>query len=196
MNGEPKDYGQSGMVPGVTFARIDYAGYGGTAGKLGGDCANKDFGGKGQALIIQQKEGAPGKQLMDEAMEKELKAAAPGVEIVGRIIVESRADGLTKVGQVLQAHPGLNVVVSNHDEGALGAMSAFEGAGNKSHCFVASGGNDEVLKSVDAGALYGVAGLDFGGDMMQTFDAIATMLKDPKAAGRQLSVPMNVRTRK
>lgn len=195
VNGEPGDYGFDGMVPGVSFGKIDYEGYGAITGTLGGECANKDFGGKGKALLIGMKEGTAGKAEIEGTMEKKLTEVAPGVEVVASIISTERADALTKVSQVLQAHPDLNVVVSANDEGALGAMGAFEAAGNKSTCIVASGGNDEVLKSIDAGHLYGAAALNFKGDMVQTFDTIAEMLKDPSAPGKQLYVPMEKKAR-
>ena len=195
VNGEPKDYGFDGMVPGVSFGKIDYEGYGAITGALGGECANKDFGGKGKALLIGMKEGTAGKAEIEGTMEKKLTEVAPGVDVVASIIATERADALTKVSQVLQAHPDLNIVVSANDEGALGAMGAFEAAGNKSTCIVASGGNDEVLKSIGDSHLYGAAALNFKGDMVQTFETIAEMLKDPSAPGKQLYVPMEKKER-
>ena len=195
LNGVPKDYGYDGMIPGVTFAQIDYTAFGGKAGEMAGQCANEKLGGKGKALLIQSKEGTAGKAEIDSNQESQLLAAAPGVEIVDRIITSERAETLDKVSQILQAHPDINVVVTAHDEGGLGALGAFEAAGIEIPCLVDAGGNDEVLKDVADGKIYASVALNFQGDLMQTFDSIEMMLKDPTAPGRQTSVPLDVKTK-
>ncbi len=195
VTGYPAEYGFEGMVPGITFANLDQAAFGGGAGTLAGECANKVLGGKGKALIIQQREGTSGKAEIDAAIVENLAAAAPGVEVVSTIITTERAESLTKVGQVLQANPDINVVVTAHDEGGLGALGAFEAAGKEIPCLVDMGGNAEVLAAVESGAMYGAVALDFQGDLMQTFDAFKTMLADPTAPGRQQTVPLTIKTR-
>jgi ribose transport system substrate-binding protein len=183
------------MVPGITFANLDHAAFGGGAGTLAGQCANDVLGGTGKALIIQQKEGTSGKAEIDTAIVENLAAAAPGVEVVATIITTERGESLTKVSQVLQANPDINVVVSAHDEGGLGALGAFEAAGKEIPCLVDMGGNAEVLAAVESGAMYGAVALNFEGDLMQTFDAIKTMLADPSALGRQQTIPLTIKTR-
>lgn len=195
VNGVPGEYGFDGMIPGVTFANIDYTAFGGEAGKLAAQCANDALGGTGQALLIQSTEGTAGKAEIDAAMEAELAAGAPGVTVVQTIITAERAESLNKVSQVLQAHPDINVVISAHDEGGLGALGAFEAAGKEIPCLIDMGGNDEVLASVESGTMYGAVALNFGADLMATFDAVKTMLADPAADGRQQSVPLDVKTR-
>ncbi len=192
VNGVPADYGFDGMQPGVTFANIDYQAFGGQGGDLAAECANAKLGGAGKALIIQNKEGTAGKAEVDAAMEGQLKAGAPGVEVVQTLITTDRAESLEKVSQALQANPDINVVISAHDEGGLGALGAFEAAGKEIPCLVDLGGNAEVVAAVDAGQMYGAVVLNFEGDLMQTFDAVEAMMKDPAAMGRQQSVPMVV----
>lgn len=195
VTGYPAEYGFEGMVPGITFANLDHAAFGGGAGTLAGQCANDVLGGTGKALIIQQKEGTSGKAEIDTAIVENLAAAAPGVEVVATIITTERGESLTKVSQVLQANPDINVVVSAHDEGGLGALGAFEAAGKEIPCLVDMGGNAEVLAAVESGAMYGAVALNFEGDLMQTFDAIKTMLADPSALGRQQTIPLTIKTR-
>lgn len=195
VNGLPAEYGAEGMMPGVTFANIDYAAFGGKGGELAAQCANEKLGGKGKALLFQNKEGVAGKADMEAAMVAQLNAGAPGVEVAQTLIATERAEALTKVGQVLQAHPDINVVVSVNDEGGLGAMGAFEAAGIEIPCLIDLGGNDEVLAAVDAGSMYGAVALNFKADLMQTFDAIKTMLADPSANGNQLTVPLDVKVK-
>lgn len=196
VNGEPKDYSIEGMTPGVTFAKIDYAAFGGQAGELAAKCATDNLGGKGKALTIQFKEGTAGKEDIEKNMHEQLAKGAPGVEIVQSIITSERAETLQKVSQVLQAHPDINVVVTAHDEGGLGALGAFEAAGKTVPCLVDAGGNDEVLKAVDDGKMYASVALNFKADLMQTFDSIAAMLKDPAAPGKQTAVPLDVKIKK
>lgn len=195
LNGEPKDYGQSGMIPGVTFAKIDYTAFGGKAGELAAKCANDNLGGAGKALTIQFKEGTVGKADIETAMLARFKAASPKSEVVQTIITSERAETIDKVSQVLQAHPDINVVITAHDEGGLGALGAFEAAGKPMPCLVDAGGNEEVLKKVAEGKIYGSVALNFGADLMQTFDSIEKMLKDPKAPGAQTAVPLDVKTK-
>ena len=195
MNGEPKDYGFDGMVPGVTFAKIDYTAFGGKTGEMGAQCANEKLGGAGKALLVLQKEGTAGKADIDAAMQAQFAAGSPGSSVVATIITSERAESLDKVAQVLQAHPDINVVMTAHDEGALGALGAFEAAGLEMPCLIDAGGNDEVLGKVAEGKIYASVALNFKGDLMQTFDSIAIMLKDPAAPGMQTAVPLDVKTK-
>jgi ribose transport system substrate-binding protein len=195
VNGEPKDYGFDGMIPGVTFAKIDYAIFGGKAGELAGQCANDKLGGAGKALLIQSKEGTAGKADIDSQTAAQLAATSPGTEVVATVVTSERAETLDKVSQVLQAHPDINVVVASHDEGGLGALGAFEAAGLTVPCIVDAGGNDEVLKAVADGKMYASVALNFQADLMQTFDSIGAMLKDPTAPGTQTAVPLDIKTK-
>ena len=190
LNGVPEDYGFSGMQAGVTFARINYEQFGGTVGELLGQCINENLDGNAQVIFLQSAEGTAGKQEIEEAMEANLAELAPNAEIVATAIVSERAEAQNTVSQLLQAHPEANAVMTTNDEGGLGALGAFEAAGLTLPCLVDAGGNDEVLAAVESGEMYGAAALDFQGDMMQTFDAVAAMLEDPSALGTQLEVPV------
>lgn len=190
LNGVPEDYGYNGMQAGVTFARINYEKFGGTVGELLGQCVNEKLGGSAKVIFLQSAEGTAGKQEIEESMQGKLAELAPGAEIVATAIISERAEGQNTVGQILQANPDANAVMTTNDEGGLGALGAFKAAGTELPCLVDAGGNDEVLAAVESGEMYGAAALDFQGDMMQTFEAVATMLADPSAPGAQLEVPV------
>ena len=190
LNGVPEDYGYSGMQAGVTFARINYEKFGGTVGELLGQCVNEKLGGSAKVIFLQSAEGTAGKQEIEESMQGKLAELAPGAEIVATAIISERAEGQNTVSQILQANPDANAVMTTNDEGGLGALGAFKAAGTELPCLVDAGGNDEVLAAVESGEMYGAAALDFQGDMMQTFEAVATMLADPSAPGAQLEVPV------
>jgi len=192
LNGVPADYGYKEMQPGVTFARINYEGFGGAIGDLLGQCVKAKLNGNAKVIFMQSAEGTAGKQEMEKAMTDKLAALAPGAKIVANAIVKERAEAQTSVGQILQANPDANAVMTTNDEGGLGALGAFKAAGKELPCLVDGGGNAEVLAAVKSGDMYGAAALEFEKDMMQTFDAVATMLKDPSAPGKQLEVPLGI----
>ena len=190
LNGVPEDYGYNGMQAGVTFARINYEKFGGTVGELLGQCVNEKLGGSAKVIFLQSAEGTAGKQEIEESMQGKLAELAPGAEIVATAIISERAEGQNTVSQILQANPDANAVMTTNDEGGLGALGAFKAAGTELPRLVDAGGNDEVLAAVESGEMYGAEALDFQGDMMQTFEAVATMLADPSAPGAQLEVPV------
>ena len=123
-----------------------------------------------------------------------LKAAAPDAKIVQTVVVKDRATGQTDIGNALQGHPNLNAVMSSTDEGALGAIGAFDAAGKKLPCVADFGGNDEVLADVKAGTIYASVALQFEADMTQSFDTLVKMQADPKANGQVLIVPQKIIT--
>lgn len=190
LNGVPEDYGLSGMQAGLTFARINYEKFGGTTGELLGQCINAKLGGTAKVIFLQSAEGTAGKAEIEGNMEAKLMELAPNAEIVATAIVSERAEAQTTVSQLLQAHPDANAVMTTNDEGGLGALGAFKAAGLEIPCLVDAGGNEEVLAAVQSGEMYGAAALDFQADMMQTFEAVAAMLMDPTALGKQLEVPV------
>jgi ABC-type sugar transport system substrate-binding protein len=190
LNGVPADYGYDGLQPGVTFARINYEKFGGTVGTLTGECITKKLGGKGKVIFMASTEGTAGKKEEEEAMTKALAAAAPNAQIVATEIAKDRAEAQTKVSQLLLAHPDANAVMTTNDEGGLGALGAFKAAGKAIPCLVDAGGNEEVIAAVKSGEIYGAAVLEFEKDLMQTFESVASMLKDPSAPGKQTEVPV------
>lgn len=75
-------------------------------------------------------------------------------EVVAEADVFTEEKGFTDVTAILQAHPDLDLIITNNDGGALGALSAVTAAGFKvgSEIGVAAGGIDErLLDEVAAG---------------------------------------------
>ena len=101
-----------------------------------------------------------------------------------------------RIGQfyVLQGQPGLNAIMTANDEGALGGLGAFTAASRQLPCVTDFGGNDEVLKDVQAGKIYASVALQFQADMTASFDTLVKMQADPKANGEVLVVPQKVVT--
>ena len=195
VNGVPEDYGLDGLVPGISFATIDYTALGQAAGEALGDCINERLDGEAQVIVEQYTPGSAGKEDIESAALEALSATAPGAEVVTSLVADARAQAQTDVGAALQGNPDANAVLGSNDEGSLGAVGAFAAAGKELPCIVdGSGGNDESLAAVESGDLYAVVALQFADDMTQTVDTLTDMLEDPTATGKQLTTPQRVVT--
>jgi len=192
LNGVPADYGFSGPQKGLAFGRIDYNKVGAAMGALAGECINAKAGGNAEVLMMTSQPGTAGKEEQDAATLKWLAKTAPNAKVVQTIVIKDRAGAQQDVAAALQAHPNIKAVTGGNDEGALGALSAFQAAGKSVPCITENGGNDEVLADVKAGKIYGSAALDFKGDLMQTMGELARLLKDPTSTGKLLSVPVSI----
>ena len=189
----PTEYGYNGAQPGVSFAYIDYTAAGTALGDQLGKCLTEKNGGKGDVLFNAVL-GRPGRQgrVRGRGQGGARQGGAPGAKIVQELEVKDRSSGQTDIGNALQGHPNLAGVMSSTDEGALGAMGAFDAANKKLLCNADFGGNDEVLKDVKAGTIYSSVALQFGADMTQSFDTLAKMQGDPKAKGLVLVTPQKI----
>ena len=194
LNGVPEDYGLSGLQPGVTFDKIDYAAQGKAIGENLGKCINEKLGGKAKVILTVGAAGTAGKAEVEKAQQEALAATAPGAELLSEIEASTRAKAQTDVGAALQGNPEANAVLGTNDEAALGALGAFAAAGKEVPCVVETGGNDEVLKAVQDGKIYASVALQFEGDMVQSFDTLTAMIADPTKVGQQLVVPQKVIT--
>jgi ABC-type sugar transport system substrate-binding protein len=194
VNGKPAEYGYSGAQPGITFDYIDYAAGGQALGTQLGNCITQKLGGTADVMFAVSAAGQAGKAEFETAALAGLKAAAPNAKVVQQIIVSSRSQGQTDIGNALQGHPNVKAVMSSTDEGALGALGAFSAAGKSLPCVTDFGGDAEVLKDVKAGTIYASVALQFAGDMTQSFDTLVKMQADPKANGLVLTVPQKIIT--
>lgn len=193
VNGVPSDYGLDGLVPGISFATIDYAALGQAAGQALGECINENLDGEAQVIFQQSSPGTAGKEDIESAAQQALSDTAPGAEIVTTLVADERSQAQTEVGAALQGNPGVDAVFGNNDEGSLGAVGAFAAAGRDLPCIVdGGGGNDEALAAVESGDMYAVVALQFADDMMQSVDTLSAMLEDPEAEGLQLITPQQV----
>ena len=195
VNGKPDEYGYTGAQPGVTFDYIDYTAGGKALGDQLGQCITAKLGGTADVLFSQSTEGQAGKAEFEAAAVAALKAAAPNANIVQSIIAKDRASAQTDIGNVLQANPNLSAVMSSTDEGALGALGAYNAASKTAACITDFGGNDEVLKDVQSGTIFASVALQFNDDMTQSFDTLVKMQSDPKAVGQVITVPQKIVTK-
>ena len=192
VNGKPAEYGYDGAQKGVSFSYIDYTAAGKALGDQLGKCLTEKNDGKGEVLFNESSAGQAGKAEFEAAAKAALTAAAPGAKIVQELEVKDRASGQTDIGNALQGHPDLAGLMSSTDEAALGAIGAFDSANKKLTCNADFGGNDEVLADVKKGTIYSSVALQFGADMMQSFDTLRKMQGDPKAKGAVLVTPQKI----
>jgi ribose transport system substrate-binding protein len=194
LNGTPEEYGLSGMQPGVTFDAIDYTAKGKAIGETLGKCINDKLDGKGKIIMTVDAPGTAGKAEVEKAELAALKATASDAEIVSTVVVKDRQGAQTDVGNALQGHDDANALLGTNDEAALGGLGAFEAAGKEVPCLVETGGNDEALGLVKDGKMYASVALQFQDDMVQSFETLTKLMKDPTATGEQLTVPQKVIT--
>jgi len=192
LNGTPELYGLDGLQPGLSFSTIDYAAQGQAMGEELGNCINEKLGGLAQVIFEENAPGIAGKEEIETAAKEALAATAPDAEIVTSVVVSDRAAAQTEIGNALQGNPGVQAVLGNNDEGALGAVGAFKAAGKELACLTEAGGNDEVLAAVESGDIYASVALQFEADMAQSFDALVAMIDDPGMEGEQMTVPQKV----
>jgi ABC-type sugar transport system substrate-binding protein len=194
VNGKPAEWGFDGPQPGISFDYIDYTAGGTALGDQLGKCITQKLNGTAEVFFAVSTPGQAGKDEFEAAATKALKAAAPNANVVQNIVVADRAKGQTDIGNALQGHPKVTAVMASTDEGALGAIGAFDAAGKDLPCVTDFGGNDEVLAAVKAGTIFASVALQFQADMTQSFDTLVAMQADPKKEGPVLTVPQKVVT--
>jgi ABC-type sugar transport system substrate-binding protein len=194
VNGKPTEWGFSGPQPGISFDYIDYTAGGTALGEQLGKCITQKLGGNAEVLFAVSSPGQAGKDEFEAAANAALTKAAPNAKVVQTVVVKDRPSGQTDIGNALQGHPNLNAIMSSTDEGALGALGAFDAAGKQLPCLTDFGGNDEVLAKVKAGTIFASVALQFAADMTQSFDTLVAMQADPKKEGPVLVVPQKVVT--
>jgi ribose transport system substrate-binding protein len=142
---------------GMPASFTDYASFIGTdniaAGKAGGKALASQLT-KGDKVILL--DGAPGNPSMSDRIkgaEEVLKAA--GMVIAAKQPAYSdREKAYTVTQNVLQTEPNIKGVFAGNDEEALGALRALQQAGKKVP-IIGVDANDDALKSILAGDLYG-----------------------------------------
>lgn len=101
-------------------------------GKRAADAMIKATGGTGKVAILL---GSSGNNVTTERTKgfvDQVKAKAPGLEIVAQQTGEfARDKGQQVMEQLIQANPGITAVYAENDEMALGAVTALKAAGKK-----------------------------------------------------------------
>ena len=85
-----------------------------------------------------------------------IKENAPKAQVVATAVGGTPDAGTTATEAFLQAHPNMSVIVSINDAGALGALSAVEGASGINEKFFIGGidASDEALSEIKKGGYY------------------------------------------
>ena len=104
----------------------------------------------------------------------------PKIEVVVRQEGGTRQNGLKVIETALQAHPDLRCVVSINDDGAIGAVAAFEAAGIDvvKECCIAGCNNDKAVRPyIREGKILGSVDLNHQGLADDAMDAIIALKK-------------------
>jgi ribose transport system substrate-binding protein len=81
-------------------------------------------------------------------------AAAPGLKVVASQTANfDRAQGLTVMENILQAHPSIDAVFAANDEMALGAIKAIQAA-KRNIVVVGFDGTDDGVAAIKSGTMF------------------------------------------
>ncbi|MDI3318044.1 MAG: D-ribose ABC transporter substrate-binding protein [Bacillota bacterium] len=124
------------------------------AGKLASEALFKALGGKGKVALLMGVPGASATNDRTRGFEQALGQYG-GIQVVARQTANfDRAQGLSVMENLLQAHPDLNGVFAENDEMALGAIQALKSAGKNGKVLVtAIDGTPDGVAAVKAGDL-------------------------------------------
>jgi len=117
----------------------------------------------------------------------------PEINVVARQEGGTRQNALKVIETALQAHPDLRCVVSINDDGAIGAVAAFEAAGVDvlKECCIAGCNNDRAVRPyIREGKILGSVDLNHQGLADDAMDAILA-LKRGEEIPEMLYVKMN-----
>ena len=109
----------------------------------------------GEGAIVVELEGQPGASAARERGEGFNSIADDSLNVVARQTANwSRAEGLSVLESVLQAHPQIDAVFAHNDEMALGAVEALRANGLLDQVIVVGfDGIDDAIASVNAGEM-------------------------------------------
>jgi len=143
------DRGSSGGIVLLHIASDNVAG-----GRLAGEYIAEKIGGKGKVIELV---GIPGTSSARDRGKgfNEVIAKYADIQVVARQTANyNRAEGLTVMENLLQAHPDINAVFAHNDEMALGAIEAIKAAGKlKDIIVVGFDATPDALESVKRGEL-------------------------------------------
>lgn len=119
-------------------------------GKLAGDYILEKVGENAEVI---QLEGIPGASSTRERGEGFTEATDGKINLLASQTANfDRAEGMTVMENLLQAHPDVKAVFCQNDEMALGASEAVKASG-KDVTIVGFDGNDDAIKAVEEGML-------------------------------------------
>ncbi|MGW0815850.1 substrate-binding domain-containing protein [Streptomyces viridiviolaceus] len=136
-------------APGKSFIATDSVG----AAKTLGEWVIKQKGGKGQLAILQGQIGTTPQVDRQKGFGQAL-ADAPGIKVVSQQPADWAQDKAYSVAQdMLQAHPGIDILWGQADAMALGAAQAVKSADGKKRLIVGFDGDVAGLKAVRNGTI-------------------------------------------
>jgi ABC-type sugar transport system substrate-binding protein len=189
----PDRVGETGALPGISFADTDYAKFGQDLGSMLTQCIDQRLGGRSQVIYETDPTGQTSDADTGTALKAEIAKAA-GASIVRTLSPGTQLAAQQDVSSALQAVPDANAAVSTNDEAALGALEAFQQAGKNpgKSCIVGGGAAAQSLAAIKAGTLYGGVTFNFTQDVINNVVEIRAMAADPTAVGKVLTVPISV----
>lgn len=164
----------------VTFIGSDFV----MQGKRVADWLIQTTGGKGKIIELEGTTGSSPAIDRKKGFDDEIKAKAPGMQIVASQDGDFNRDTGRKVMEtLLPAHPEVTVVYAHNDEMALGAIAALQAAGRKP-------GKDVIVCSIDGerDALNAIIGGQEGTTVQSSpfFGPISFQTIDQYASGQKL----------
>ena len=109
----------------------------------------------GEGAIVVELEGQPGASAARERGEGFNSVADDSLDVVARQTANwNRAEGLSVLESILQAHPEIDAVFAHNDEMALGAIEALRAVGMLDDVLVVGfDGIDDALEAISAGEM-------------------------------------------
>jgi ABC-type sugar transport system substrate-binding protein len=186
----PQDFGLKGAQPGIVFISPSFHDFGATIGKAALKCMQEKHLVGSDVLLLTNLDTTAGS--------KDIKAGAHDglgskVKITATVQAADVSTAQTEVSQLLIAHPNAKVVVALSNEDALGAIGAYKAAGKTPACLVVGGGNDPNVDAAQkAGKITTLVSFDSTGGIQEVWASLKTLLADPTAKGKVLSMPFKV----
>ncbi len=150
---------ESANEAGIPVITVDRAANGGkvilhiasdnvAGGRMAAQIIAKALNGKGKVVELVGIPGTSAARDRGKGFEEELKKY-PGLKLVAKQVANfNRAEGLTVMENILQAHPDIDAVFAQNDEMALGAIEALKEAGLLDKVIVV--GFDAIPDAVEA----------------------------------------------
>ena len=119
-------------------------------GRLAGEYVCRLLGGRGEVAELEGIPGSSEARERGQGFGEGLRRSCRGVKLLARETAQAdRAEGLTVMEGILQAHPAIDAVFAEDDEMALGAVHALK-PGNRPVRIIGFGGSEDALRAVVA----------------------------------------------
>jgi ABC-type sugar transport system substrate-binding protein len=194
IDSEPTKAGYDGAAPGVSFSSTNFAQFGADLGSLLQKCAQARLGGAPVKVIYETDPTGQSSNADTDAAVKAAIAKIPGASIAREVGVNSQLAAQQSVASALQAVPDANAALGTNDEAILGAMQAFQQAGQNpaKSCIIGGGSAAQSLAAIKAGSIYAGVAFDFTQDVKNNVGEILAMTASPTAVGKVMTLPIDV----